>query len=201
MDTPYASVGIYEAADAAEGQKVVNITLNVGDTYDLGTLTGDYRAFAKAYGAFKIEQTGFTDAVAGMPAVDPTAADMGALVSGESYLISDGNGNYLSFTAPSTITNSADPLTATKWKVTVNSDGTYSFSTSYVQWGSTSTAYLALLPWDTNTNYFGISSSNNKFSYDSTNGLNIPYGFWDGTVTFCLGYTCLLYTSDAADEL
>lgn len=189
VDTPYASVGIYEAADAAEGQKVVNITLNVGDTYDLGTLTGDYRAFAKAYGAFKIEQTGFTDAVAGMPAVDPTAADMGALVSGESYLISDGNGNYLSFTAPSTITNSADPLTATKWKVTVNSDGTYSFSTSYVQWGSTSTAYLALLPWDTNTNYFGISSSNNKFSYDSTNGLNIPYGFWDGTVTFCLGYT------------
>ena len=189
VDTPYASVGIYEAADAAEGQKVVNIALNVGDTYDLGTLTGDYRAFAKAYGAFKIEQTGFTDAVAGMPAVDPTAADMGALVSGESYLISDGNGNYLSFTAPSTITNSADPLTATKWKVTVNSDGTYSFSTSYVQWGSTSTAYLALLPWDTNTNYFGISSSNNKFSYDSTNGLNIPYGFWDGTVTFCLGYT------------
>lgn len=189
VDTPYAAVGIYEAADAAEGQKVVNITLNVGDTYDLGTLTGDYRAFAKAYGAFKIEQTGFTDAVAGTPAVAPTAADMGALVSGESYLISDGNGNYLSFTAPSTITNSADPLTATKWKVTVNSDGTYSFSTSYVQWGSTSTAYLALLPWDANTNYFGISSSNNKFSYDSTNGLNIPYGFWDGTVTFCLGYT------------
>lgn len=189
VDTPYAAVGIYEAADAAEGQKVVNITLNVGDTYDLGTLTGDYRAFAKAYGAFKIEQTSFTDAVAGTPAVAPTAADMGALVSGESYLISDGNGNYLSFTAPSTITNSADPLTATKWKVTVNSDGTYSFSTSYVQWGSTSTAYLALLPWDANTNYFGISSSNNKFSYDSTNGLNIPYGFWDGTVTFCLGYT------------
>ena len=189
VDTPYAAVGIYEAADAPEGQKVVNITLNVGDTYDLGTLTGDYRAFAKAYGAFKIEQTGFTDAVAGTPAVAPTAADMGALVSGESYLISDGNGNYLSFTAPSTITNSADPLTATKWKVTVNSDGTYSFSTSYVQWGSTSTAYLALLPWDANTNYFGISSSNNKFSYDSTNGLNIPYGFWDGTVTFCLGYT------------
>ena len=188
VDTPYATVGIYEAADAPEGQEVVNITLNVGDTYDLGTLTGDYRAYEKSYGAFKIDKTGFTDAVAGTPAVDPTAADMGALVSGESYLISDGNGNYLSFTAPSTITNSTDPLTATKWTVTVNSDGTYSFSTSYVQWGSTSTAYLALLPWDANTNYFGISSSNNKFSYDSTNGLNIPYGFWDGTVTFCLGY-------------
>ena len=34
---------------------------------------------------------GFADAVAGTPAVDPTAADMGALVSGESYLISDGD--------------------------------------------------------------------------------------------------------------
>ena len=46
VDTPYAAVGIYEAADAAEGQKVANITLNVGDT-DLGTLTGDHTRVCK----------------------------------------------------------------------------------------------------------------------------------------------------------
>lgn len=187
VDTPYAAVGIYEAADAAEGQKVVNITLNVGDTYDLGTLTGDYRAFAKAYGAFKIEQTGFTDAVAGMPAVDPTAADMGALVSGESYLISDGNGNYLSFTAPSTITNSADPLTATKWKVTVNSDGTYSFSTSYVQWGSTSTAYLALQTY--NPYILVTTSAAANLTYESGSGFRIHLKNWERDNDYYLEYT------------
>ena len=187
VDTPYASVGIYEAADAAEGQKVVNITLNVGDTYDLGTLTGDYRAFAKAYGAFKIEQTGFTDAVAGTPAVDPTAADMSALVSGESYLISDGNGNYLSFTAPSTITNSADPLTATKWKVTVNSDGTYSFSTSYVQWGSTSTAYLALQTY--NPYVLVTTSAAANLTYESGSGFRIHLKNWERDNDYYLEYT------------
>lgn len=187
VDTPYAAVGIYEAADAAEGQKVVNITLNVGDTYDLGTLTGDYRAFAKAYGAFKIEQTGFTDAVAGTPAVDPTAADMSALVSGESYLISDGNGNYLSFTAPSTITNSADPLTATKWKVTVNSDGTYSFSTSYVQWGSTSTAYLALQTY--NPYILVTTSAAANLTYESGSGFRIHLKNWERDNDYYLEYT------------
>lgn len=187
VDTPYAAVGIYEAADAAEGQKVVNITLNVGDTYDLGTLTGDYRAFAKAYGTFKIEQTGFTDAVAGTPAVDPTAADMGALVSGESYLISDGNGNYLSFTAPSTITNSADPLTATKWKVTVNSDGTYSFSTSYVQWGSTSTAYLALQTY--NPYVLVTTSAAANLTYESGSGFRIHLKNWERDNDYYLEYT------------
>lgn len=187
VDTPYAAVGIYEAADAAEGQKVVNITLNVGDTYDLGTLTGDYRAFAKAYGAFKIEQTGFTDAVAGTPAVDPTAADMGALVSGESYLISDGNGNYLSFTAPSTIANSADPLTATKWKVTVNSDGTYSFSTSYVQWGSTSTAYLALQTY--NPYVLVTTSAAANLTYESGSGFRIHLKNWERDNDYYLEYT------------
>lgn len=187
VDTPYAAVGIYEAADAAEGQKVVNITLNVGDTYDLGTLTGDYRAFAKAYGAFKIEQTGFTDAVAGTPAVDPTAADMSALVSGESYLISDGNGNYLSFTAPSTITNSADPLTATKWKVTVNSDGTYSFSTSYVQWGSTSTAYLALQTY--NPYVLVTTSAAANLTYESGSGFRIHLKNWERDNDYYLEYT------------
>lgn len=187
VDTPYAAVGIYEAADVAEGQKVVNITLNVGDTYDLGTLTGDYRAFAKAYGAFKIEQTGFTDAVAGTPAVDPTAADMSALVSGESYLISDGNGNYLSFTAPSTITNSADPLTATKWKVTVNSDGTYSFSTSYVQWGSTSTAYLALQTY--NPYVLVTTSAAANLTYESGSGFRIHLKNWERDNDYYLEYT------------
>ena len=187
VDTPYAAVGIYEAADAAEGQKVVNITLNVGDTYDLGTLTGDYRAFAKAYGAFKIEQTSFTDAVAGTPAVAPTAADMGALVSGESYLISDGNGNYLSFTAPSTITNSADPLTATKWKVTVNSDGTYSFSTSYVQWGSTSTAYLALQTY--NPYVLVTTSAAANLTYESGSGFRIHLKNWERDNDYYLEYT------------
>lgn len=187
VDTPYAAVGIYEAADAPEGQEVVTITLNVGDTYDLGTLTGDYRAFAKAYGAFKIEQTGFTDAVAGTPAVDPTAADMSALVSGESYLISDGNGNYLSFTAPSTITNSADPLTATKWKVTVNSDGTYSFSTSYVQWGSTSTAYLALQTY--NPYILVTTSAAANLTYESGSGFRIHLKNWERDNDYYLEYT------------
>ena len=187
VDTPYATVGIYEAADAPEGQEVVNITLNVGDTYDLGTLTGDYRAFAKAYGAFKIEQTGFTDAVAGTPAVDPAAADMGALVSGESYLISDGNGNYLSFTAPSTITNSTDPLTATKWKVTVNSDGTYSFSTSYVQWGSTSTVYLALQTYDPYV--LVTSSAAANLTYESGSGFRIHLQNWQRDNDYYLEYT------------
>ena len=187
VDTPYAAVGIYEAADAPEGQEVVTITLNVGDTYDLGTLTGDYRAFAKAYGAFKIEQTGFTDAVAGTPAVDPTAADMSALVSGESYLISDGNGNYLSFTAPSTITNSADPLTATKWKVTVNSDGTYSFSTSYVQWGSTSTAYLALQTY--NPYVLVTTSAAANLTYESGSGFRIHLKNWERDNDYYLEYT------------
>lgn len=187
VDTPYAAVGIYEAADVAEGQEVVTITLNVGDTYDLGTLTGDYRAFAKAYGTFKIEQTGFTDAVAGTPAVAPTAADMGALVSGESYLISDGNGNYLSFTAPSTITNSADPLTATKWKVTVNSDGTYSFSTSYVQWGSTSTAYLALQTY--NPYVLVTTSAAANLTYESGSGFRIHLKNWERDNDYYLEYT------------
>lgn len=187
VDTPYAVVGIYEAADAPEGQEVVTITLNVGDTYDLGTLTGDYRAFAKAYGAFKIEQTGFTDAVAGTPAVGPAAADMGALVSGESYLISDGNGNYLSFTAPSTITNSTDPLTATKWKVTVNSDGTYSFSTSYVQWGSTSTAYLALQTY--NPYVLVTTSAAANLTYESGSGFRIHLKNWERDNDYYLEYT------------
>ena len=170
VDTPYAAVGIYEAADTAEEQNVVNVTLHVGDTYDLGTLTGDYREFAKAYEVFKIEQTGFTDAVAGTPAVDPAAADMGTLDSGESYLISDGNGNYLSIDVGNSVTiaNSTDPMTAARWKVTVNSDGTYSFSTSYVQWGSTHTACLALQTWSPCVLVTGSTATN--FTYNSESG-------------------------------
>ena len=170
VDTPYAAVGIYEAADAAEEQDVVNVTLHVGDTYDLGTLTGDYREFAEAYEVFKIEQTGFTDAVAGTPAVNPAAADMGTLDSGESYLISDGNGNYLSIDVGNSVTiaNSTDPMTAARWKVTVNSDGTYSFSTSYVQWGSTHTACLALQTWSPYVLVTGSTATN--FTYNSESG-------------------------------
>lgn len=170
VDTPYAAVGIYEAADAAEEQDVVNVTLHVGDTYDLGTLTGDYREFAKAYEVFKIKQTGFTDAVAGTPAVDPATADMGTLDSGESYLISDGNGNYLSIDVGNSVTiaNSTDPMTAARWKVTVNSDGTYSFSTSYVQWGSTHTACLALQTWSPYILVTGSTATN--FAYNSESG-------------------------------
>ena len=77
VDTPYAAVGIYEAADAAEGQKVVNITLNVGDTYDLGTLEGDFRDAARGYDSVvEVEQTAdFVPEVPGTPEIPGTPAE------------------------------------------------------------------------------------------------------------------------------
>ena len=187
VDTPYTTVGIYEAAAAADGQEVVNLTLNVGEIYDFGTLTGDYRDTAKDYGAFQITENGFTPAVPGEAATDPAKVDMSALVSGQEYLLGDGSGNYLSFTAPSTVTNSTDPLTATKWKVTVNSDGTYSFSTTYEQWGSTATAYLAQQSWGS----YGLVAGGNagSFAYGAEKGFYVHLGNWEKDNDYYLEYT------------
>ena len=153
VDTPYAAVGIYEAADAPEGQEVVNITLNVGDTYDLGTLEGDFRDTAHGYDSVvEVEQTAdFVPEVPGTPeipgtpaedAVPPTKIDMSDFVSGGTYLIGDGNGNYMTFLYGS-CSNTKDYLDAIQWTVTRNSDGTYSFSTTngylkFKEWNSPS---------------------------------------------------------------
>ena len=133
VDTPYAAVGIYEAADAPEGKTVVNITLSVDETYDFGTLTGDYQSLAGTYDKFNIAVTKF-EKIDGEHAVANSS-----LKSGESYLIGDGAGNYLNLTGDG-LTSVTDGNNATRWTVAVRDDGTYTFSAS----NGTDTVYLTV---------------------------------------------------------
>ena len=190
VDTPYAAVGIYEAADTKEGQTVVNITLSVDETYDFGgTLTGDYRSSAgETYGAFKIEVTDFVAAVPGIPAVAPSAIDMSTVNSDQEYLISDGKGNYMSVSGSDNpaVTNSTDSQTATKWKVTDKGDGTYILSTTV----GTQTKYLKQQDWGAfSFDFTTESSSAATFTYDSESGLYTHRPAWAGGAPCYMEYT------------
>ena len=167
VDTPYAAVGIYEAADAPEGQEVVNITLNVGDTYELGTLEGDFRSLAAVYDKFDVRVTKFEE-IGG-----ETIVANGSLLTGESYLIGDGTGNYLSLSNAG-LTNVTDADSATKWTVTVRDDGTYTFSAS----NGTDTVYLTI---DADAKLAATTSPDGD-SLDN-------YPAWDSSVTYTGGET------------
>lgn len=88
-----------------------------------------------------------------------------SITSGQSYLISDGNGNYLTLSG-STITNSTDPNTATKWTITNNGN-------SYTIKSGNSTLSLY------SNSYYHPSVDDSQYttwSYDAEKGIGDP---WD----------------------
>lgn len=92
-----------------------------------------------------------------------------SITSGDSYLISDGNGNYLTLSG-NTVTNSTDPSTATKWTITKSDNGYYTIKSG----NSTLSLY------NYNNYSFGPNVTDTKniyWSYDSTKGIGDPWGW------------------------
>lgn len=180
---PHFSVmGIYEALTEVTEEKI--ITLTVGGTVTETLKGADYTG--------NIDRTELNETIADVTATyetipggngNPEKAD--SLTNGQSYIIGDGNGNYLKLNG-TTLSNTTDVAEATEW--TATSSGS-SWTLSYEEY------YL-----NHADNTLSLGNENNTWNYSNTNGFS--YTVYGDYVTFYLtsdsNWSCKysLYTSN-----
>lgn len=205
VDTSAADVSLLKLyANTLKSAGPVKVNLLVGESYgESFTLSGEYTAeqIAELYG-FGSVLTADVTVVSGDPGkeeVKPSAAD--SLVSGGTYVFSDGGSNYLVFANPPE--NTTDAIAASALIITEKSEGVYSIKSA------SSNEYLYVTNWENGEIRVG-SESSSIWHYDSTNksfyntvsdGNTYVLGFKDGKWKgYVNGTPAVLCTPGSAGE-
>ncbi len=168
--------GPSKAPENSTASKEQDVTLYVGQTKEITDNTGNYEssytgegldtAIAEVSVAGGTEPGGTTE----------TFEQATSITSGNSYLISDGNGNYLTLSSSGSLSNSTDRTTATKWTIRYYSnyssyriEGTVNGTTYYLGVTSSSSGR--------NTTYSLSVNSSSNFYYTNLWYFNTTNGF------------------------
>lgn len=167
----YQKVNIFNSI-GEEQSEVVSID---GNQYFVAVANGDY--YIEAPQKFRLTGASVNFLRSDVEATQDTTyyIDVESITSGNEYIITDGDGNYLNLNG-SSIANGTDPNTATRWTVTY-SDNMSNYSRYYIKSDDyylvVSNSSLAvnknsssgLWPWDSNNHCFRVSTSINRPNY------------------------------------
>lgn len=139
-----------------------DVTVYIGQSTTITDSTGNYQ---NSYTNSGLDTSIATADVKGTTVPGgTTVTKVTSITSGNSYLISDGNGNYLTLNG-NTVTNSTDPNTATKWTIT-KSSSYYTIKSGNSNLSIYNNGYQ---PNVSDTTYI-------YWSYDSTKGIGDIWG-------------------------
>lgn len=190
--------GITDTQTATIYQGGTAITPNVvtvdGGQYYVAASNGDY--YVEAPQKFRIvgatlnflRRNAETD---GKVETSYSVAEATDIVSGNEYLLGDGNGNYLNLNG-SSLANGTDMATATKWTITSSSSGYTIKSGSYY-------LYLKSSSYSYSLSVSNSSPANANWKYSSTKGFN--QSFYYNTVTYYIRYNSSWQASTTSSSL
>lgn len=162
---PNAQIGDSPAVETPDDSDVSvpntkDVTVYIGQSTTITDSTGNYGTATVLDDPIAKVTTEGTTVPGGT-----TVTKVTSITSGNSYLISDGNGNYLTLNG-NTVTNSTDPNTATKW--TITKSGSY-----YTIKSGSST----LSPYNGSYGPNVTGTQYTTWSYDSTKGIGDPWSY------------------------
>ena len=168
----------------SNGEKQAEVVTVDGNQYFVAVANGDY--YVEAPKKFRVVGASLNFLREDVKGSVIVADDVTSVTSGNTYVITDGNGNYLNLSG-STIVNGTDLKTATKWTVTYHYPGYYITSGDYyIALENSNNSYSlttntsgnsATWIWNTTNHCFKVSTWNNNNNIGYNNGWGIiSYG-------------------------